>query len=319
MKILAPINERNYLPAFVEAGADEFFFGFYEDADQIQFGKYFELNRMSGFARDASRFTISNAIDLAKEIKDIGKDAYITLNSAGYTDEQIRYMEEYVYKLVCAGVDGFIVSCPEAVDLVVRLGGSPVISCVGSAYNKETATFYQKLGVKRIIVPRDLSMKEVESLVRKCPELEFETFIMRNGCILSDGNCLGLHLHKHGGICSSIRKSTKKYFLSNPDELPAVEHMQSQYDTCLYRTACGLCGIYQMVKANITACKVVGRLDMHDKVLEDIRIVRDNIVIAKSVSSENEYFSNMRVSPDCTRKNKNGYSCYFPEIVNPYI
>ena len=118
-------------------------------------------------------------------------------------------MEEYVYKLVCAGVDGFIVSCPEAVDLVVRMGGSPVISCVGSVYNKETATFYQKLGVKRIIVPRDLSMKEVESLVRKCPELEFETFIMRNGCILSDGNCLGLHLHKHGNrhIGTVIRSS----------------------------------------------------------------------------------------------------------------
>ena len=74
-----------------------------------------------------------------------------------------------------------------------------------------------------------------------------------------------------------------------------------------------------MLHADVTACKIVGRLDNHGKVLDDIKLVRDNIEIAKKSSSEEEYMSNM-ILPDnsetiCSR----GYSCYFPEIVNKRV
>lgn len=319
MNILAPLNDVDYLVPFIEAGADEFFFGFYEDRDRETFGRYFELNRMSGFARDASRFSLSDAIALTQEIKRRGKDVYITLNSAGYTQDHLLYMESYVRQLVAAGADGFIVSCPEAVDLVHQMGGQSVVSCVASVYNSAMAKFYKDLGAKRIIVPRDLSMEELQSLTNHVPGMEFESFIMRNGCLLSDGNCMGLHLHKHGGICKSLQKSEKRYILNCPQDLPDVEEMQKQYDTCLYRTACGLCAIYRMLQANITACKVVGRLDWHDQVLKDIRLVHENIEIAKNSDSEAAFFAHMHLTPDCTRKNHTGYSCYFPEVVNPCI
>ena len=69
MKILAPLNAIHYLQPFIDAGADEFFLGFYEEADENRFGRYFELNRMSGFRRNSSRFTFKETIDVIKEIK----------------------------------------------------------------------------------------------------------------------------------------------------------------------------------------------------------------------------------------------------------
>ena len=201
MKILAPLNDIHYLQPFIDAGADEFFLGFYEEADENRFGRYFELNRMSGFRRNSSRFTFKETIDVIKEIKACGKEAYITFNSSGYSEENLKYMKDYVGALVDAGADGMIVSCVEAMDMVKSMGGSPVVSGIGAAYNEHTARFYQSHGAKRIIIPRDLTMREVAKMKKAIPEMEFETFIMRNGCLLSDANCLGLHLDEHGGIC----------------------------------------------------------------------------------------------------------------------
>lgn len=318
MKILAPLNDLNYLEPFMEAGADEFFMGFYEEKDEERFGRYFELNRMSGFRRNSSRFTFDEMLRATELIKSKGKEVYITFNSSGYSEEALQYMEKYVRALVDAGADGMIVSCIEAMDMVERMGGKSVISGIGAVYNENTARFYQKHGAKRIIVPRDLTMQEIAEIKKAVPDMEFETFIMRNGCLLSDANCLGLHLDKHGGICLSIKKSEKVFHVSEKKRME-MKKTQELFDTCLYRTACGLCAIYSMLQADVTACKVVGRLDNHEKVFDDIKLVRDNIEIAKSSSSEEEYMSNM-IFPDnseniCSR----GYSCYFPEIVNKRV
>lgn len=314
MKILAPLNNIDYLDAFIEAGADEFFLGFYEEANEVKFGRYFELNRMSGFRRNSSRFTFEEIKRLVKEIKSRGKSAYITFNSSGYTEDAIRYMEPYIEGLVEAGVDGFIVSCLEMMDLVHRKCGNIIISGIGTTYNQYTAEFYKKYGAQRIILPRDLTMEEIKKIIKTVPGIEYEVFIMRNGCILSDGNCLGLHLNRHGGVCKSIRESEKVFSCSSEEQLQRLKETQRDYDHCLYKNACGICAIFSMIHAGVNACKVVGRLDNHDRVLEDIRLVKENINIALSCKTADEYLANVKI-PNSYKEYCTRFSCYYPEIV----
>lgn len=93
MNILAPINDAAQLKPLIDAGADEFYFGFFEDSDTEVFGEYFELNRMSGFGRYANRFTLSEAVSLVRQIAALGKDSYVTLNSSGYTEQAIQRIQ----------------------------------------------------------------------------------------------------------------------------------------------------------------------------------------------------------------------------------
>lgn len=89
MNILAPINDISRIESLIDAGADEFFFGFYNDEDIEKFGRYFELNRMSGFGRYANKFNYQDSLELVKKIREAGKDSYVTLNSSGYTEEAL--------------------------------------------------------------------------------------------------------------------------------------------------------------------------------------------------------------------------------------
>ncbi len=319
MNILAPINDAAHLMPLIDAGADEFFFGFFEDSDAETFGQYFELNRMSGFGRYANRFTLSESVQLVKKIAALGKDSYVTLNSSGYTDQAVRRIRSYIAQLVDAGVTGCIVSCPELLEVVRECGGKAVISCVGTVYNEADVRFYQRLGATRVIVPRDLSMDEIALLAKQVPDMEYETFLMRNGCILSDGNCLGLHQFEHGGLCRDIRRAEKRFITKSEKDLDALRKTQELYDTCLFRNACAACALYRMISAGITACKMVGRVDRPELVLKDMQFVRDNREIAMRCSTEEEYLERM-ILPDgheqiCSR----GYSCYFPEIVNKRV
>lgn len=319
MNILAPINDSSRIEMLIDAGADEFFFGFYNEEDLDRFGKYFELNRMSGFGRYANKFSYEESIQLIKKIKETGKDCYVTLNSSGYTESALNYLEKYVKGLIEAGVTGIIVSCPEMLNIVKKYDGRCVISCVGTVYNSSTVRFYKNLGADRVIVPRDLSMSEIEKMIKEVPDMEYETFIMRNGCILSDGNCLGLHQFEYGGICSSIRKAKKHFVVTERSYREQLKQTHTLYDHCLYKYACAMCAIYRMVHVGISACKVVGRVDKPDQVLEDIKLVNKNRNIAVRCSSEREFLEKMVLPNDYKNICEHGYSCYFPEIVNPRV
>lgn len=319
MNILAPINDAGHLLSLINAGADEFFFGFSEDADTEAFGKYFELNRMSGFGRYANRFTLDESVALVRQIAELGKSSYVTLNSSGYTEQACRRIRGYVDKLVNAGVTGCIVSCPELLEVVRECGGSAVISCVGTVYNEADVRFYKSLGASRVILPRDLSMAEIAQLTERIPEMEFETFIMRNGCILSDGNCLGLHQFEHGGLCKDIRNAEKRFITDSADGLDALQATQKLYDDCLFRYACAACAIYRMISVGITACKMVGRVDRPNQVLKDMFFISKNREIAMDCASEEEYLERMLLPDGYEQICSRGYSCYFPEIINKRV
>ena len=319
MNILAPINDISLLPELIAAGADEFFFGFFNEKDPDLFGKYFELNRMSGYGKYANSFDIESAVTLIKQISTLGKDSYVTINSSGYTDEALERVREYIKILVEAGVTGCIVSCSELLEVVRQCNGKAVISCIGTAYNEADVRFYQALGATRIILPRDLSLSEVSVLKKRIPDMEYEVFAIRNGCILSDGNCLGLHRFEHGGICKDIRHSKKHIFAENESVHTAMQSTQDLYDNCLFKHACAACAIYRMLSIGITACKVVGRVDRPEQVIKDIQFIQKNRNIAQTSADEEEFFAKMILPEGYESICVNGYSCYFPEIENKRI
>ena len=320
MKILTPINSLELMPYLAEAGADEFYMGFYEPEWFETFGKYSDLNRMSSYGSGANSSRLRDVENFVKTAHKHGCSLYITMNSASYDDRQLEMLGRYMEALRDMEADGVIVSGPEQVLLAAEKGIPAICSTMCSIYNQDIARYYASLGVRRMILPRELSAREVESIMKAVPDAEYEVFFMRNGCRYSDSYCLGMHGGSCGGLCYDQSFSEPELHLleNNPDKNEEKAN-RLRYNNYLYKdlfhaAACAQCAVWRFLRAGVSALKVVGRVDDPDQVLKDVSITRENIKTAQDCATEAEYLSRMVIPGGSLAYCAGGMSCYYPEI-----
>lgn len=316
MRILVPLNNLEHLDDYIEAGAGEFYLGFYDEEWVEKFGEYADINRLTGFKEKANPFNLEEVCNIIKSVREKGKLAYVTFNSSIYSEEQLEQIKKYFIVLKECGVDGVIVSCIELVELATKYDLNVVVSTIAGIYNTQIAKFYYDRGAKRIIIPRDISVDEIESIVNEVPQAEYEVFMMRNGCMFSDSNCLGMHRNETCSICGSLISANSEIQIKEDDfkERHKAELTDLLYTKSFHTYTCGLCSIYRFVKMNITACKIVGRSDEWSNLCEDISYVSRNIEIAKQCKSQKEFLDRMEMPNSKRVMCKLGLSCYYPEM-----
>lgn len=88
--------------------------------------------------------------------------------------------------------DAFIMADPGLIaQALERHPDIPVhLSVQANTVNPGTVKFWQKLGVKRCILARELSLNEIEMIRNECPDMELEVFIHGALCIAVSGRCL---------------------------------------------------------------------------------------------------------------------------------
>lgn len=315
VKILAPLNNI-YIDDYINAGAEEFYAGIHDENWTKEYGIFCDLNRMSGFGVMANPFNIKQLCELADTIRNKGASLYATFNAPIYSQKQIILLESMFNMLSSSGCKGVIVSCPDLIPYVLHSGMECVASTICGIYNSFCAEFYKSAGCKRIILPRDLSLNEIQDIVEHVSGIEFEVFLMRNGCVFSDSYCLGIHRKECGSLCGSLR-SIGKNFVSSDTSFTwrhDAELNEMVYSKYYHVYSCGQCALYRLLKTGINAVKIVGRADERKHILEDIIITRKNINIAKSCNTEEEYLDNMIFPANTRYICKEGLSCYYPEI-----
>ncbi len=305
-----------HIDDYIEAGAGEFYIGFYDEEWWRKYGEYADINRMSGFRKKANPFSIEEVVEIIKNVRKKGVLIYVTFNSSIYSEEQLNDIRKYFIILKEAEVDGVIVSCIELVELAKEYDLPAVVSTISGVYNTQIAKFYQEHGAKRIIIPRDLSVDEIEQIVTQVPEAEYEVFMMRNGCMFSDSNCLGMHRNEQCSICGSLVSAPNEIHIKNDsfEKRHQVEWNDQLYTRSFHEYACGLCSIYRFVQMNIAACKIVGRSDEWSNVCRDIQYVKQNIEIASECKSQEEFLKRMQLPEESRVMCKMGLSCYYPEM-----
>lgn len=317
MKILVPLTRKEYIDSYIDVGADEFYMGFYDENWNDRFGKYSDINRMSGFGRIANPYSFAKLVEVIKEVKSKGKKTFVTLNANGYSKEQIEYMEsKYFPVLLETGIDGVILSDMNAIISAVKFGLKPVASTMCAIYNSDIAQAYKNIGVERMILPRDLSLEELEKICNKISGIRFEAFFMRNGCIFSDSYCLGMHRPECGATCTYTRFREHEYSHNYKkfDDFHDVDLNDFLYRNVFHIDACAMCALYKLKKIGIGSLKIVGRADEYERILSDIRITKENIKIAEYCKTEAEYLEKMRFPADYPKRCRMGMFCYYPEV-----
>lgn len=316
MRALVPLNNKEHIDDYIAAGAGEFYIGFYDEKWHERFGEYADINRLTGFKKDANPYNFEEMCEIIQLVKQKGKLIYVTFNATLYSCEQLKVIEDYMKALKVVNVDGVIVSCNELVTIAVKVGLNAVISTIAGIYNSDIVKFYKDLGAKRVILPRDLSIDEIQQITDKVPDIEYEIFMMRNGCRYSDGHCLGFHRSEMPSICSFIGRASRNVVIEEESfkNRHDAELNDMLYTQSFHNNACGLCSIYRFVKMGITAGKIVGRSDEWQFICRDIAAIRDNVEIAKACQSEAEYLEKMLMPEAQATQCKLGLNCYYPEV-----
>ena len=314
MNILVPFNDEQFLPAFLESGAKEFYMGFYDPAWTEAFGIHSDINRLSLFRNTANRYTIEELERIAKRLHEAGASLYITMNAPGYSAEQLKWIGDYLDTLSSFQADGIITSIPELIPMIRSRNMKAVASTMCGIMNRDLAKWYREQGMQRIILPRELSSPEIEAIMQAEPELEYEVFFMRNGCHYEDFSCLGMHGGEKGALCYSIRHGNAQIFSRDPYFKTEMVDTHDKFCSEFHSFACGQCAVYRFMDMGVNALKIVGRLDDMDEVLSDIRLTSENLRIASQCDSEEEYLRYMRWPGDPYDYCRRGFSCYYPEI-----
>ncbi|OGH96262.1 MAG: hypothetical protein A2039_04265 [Candidatus Melainabacteria bacterium GWA2_34_9] len=131
---------------------------------------------------------IKNSIETAHKM---GASAYVTLNVFA-NNEIMEKLPPLMELLADAKPDGIIFADPGFYSLIKRyLPDVPMhISTQANVLNYESVKFWQDLGATRIILARELSLKEIEQIANKVPDIELEVLVHGSMCVAYSGRCL---------------------------------------------------------------------------------------------------------------------------------
>jgi len=118
----------------------------------------------------------------------------LTLDTLTFTPSQHPFLQRTVADMGRAGVDTLIVS-DLGLLLWIRENYPQIrihLSTTASVFNREAIGLFADLGVKRVILPRHLSLKEISRIAAGSP-VELEVFIFGQRCINDDGQCTWEH------------------------------------------------------------------------------------------------------------------------------
>ena len=120
-----------------------------------------------------------------------GKKVYLTLNAFPH-NEDLPDLRRFIRSLRTLSIDAYIVADPGVMDILQEEIEKPCIhlSTQANTVNEGTAAFYYRLGVRRIVVAREVSLQEIREIKEALPALELEAFVHGAMCVSYSGRCL---------------------------------------------------------------------------------------------------------------------------------
>ncbi len=173
-ELLAPAGSYDALTAAVDAGADAVYFG----------TTLFNARMM---AKNFSRDDVKNAVTYCHER---GVKCYVTMNTA-LVDRLMKDAINQVEFLYQVGVDALIVTDLGLAKEIKRSFPDFELhaSTQCAAHNVDAARFLKELGFSRVVVARETSRENLQTLCQSSP-IEIEAFVHGALCVSQSGGCL---------------------------------------------------------------------------------------------------------------------------------
>ena len=253
------------LVAAVNAGADAVYFGLQE----------FTMRAT------AKNFTIKD-LDKIKKICKLKKiKRYLTLNTIIYDDELKRI--EKIIKQIKGKVDAIICWDLAVIQICKKYKIPFFISTQDSVANTESAKFYKKLGAKRIVLARELNLKQIKKISEV---IDVECFAHGAMCVAVSGRCFTSQFlfNKSANRGRCLQPCRRSYVVK--DEQEGYELKVQNNKVFSAKDLCTLPFIEEMKKSGIKYFKIEGRnrdARYVDKVVKIYRKALDKKLAKKEI------------------------------------
>ncbi len=174
-ELLLPAGDMEKLKAALAFGADAVYAGV---------PKYSLRTREIGFREE----TLKEAVDYTHKL---GKKIYLVMNIYAHNLKVTGFLKE-LDRIAEINPDGLIMSDPGLISQALKRYPHIAVhlSTQANTTNWTTVKFWRDLGVKRIILSRELHLDEIADMHRHVPDIELEAFVHGAICIAYSGRCL---------------------------------------------------------------------------------------------------------------------------------
>ena len=175
VELLAPAGNFSKLKTAVYYGANAVYMG----------GKEFSLRALS------DNFTDEEIIKAVEYAHNKNVKVYVTVNIFA-RNADLDKAAEYFKFLYSAGVDAVLITDIGLISLCKSVAPAlPIhISTQANTLNKFAVKAWHNMGAERVVLARELSLKEVKEIHEFCPAVELEAFAHGAMCISYSGRCL---------------------------------------------------------------------------------------------------------------------------------
>jgi len=207
VELLSPAGTLEKLKIAFDFGADAVYGGVSHFSLRIRSGKEFSMEEFA------------EGIEYAHSK---GKKVYATINGFPF-NSQLSLLKKHIVKMAELKPDAFIVATPGVLKLCHDLAPDmPLhLSTQANVMNVLDAQVYVDMGATRIIVAREISLKDLVEIKKELPELELEVFVHGSMCFAYSGRCLISTLQSgrvpNRGSCANDCRFEYEIYAANPD------------------------------------------------------------------------------------------------------
>jgi putative protease len=294
LELLAPAGNAEIGMAAIEHGADAVYIG----------GPKFS-------ARSEARNTLTGIGRLIRHAHLFYAKVYVALNTI-FTDREIPEALDLIRSVYDLGADGVIIQDVGLLELDL-----PPIALIASTQmhntSPEKVRFLEAVGFKRVILGRELSLKEIAAIREKTTDVELEVFVHGALCVSYSGQCyMSQTVAKRSGNRGVCAQPCRSRYTLTDGEGKTVLHQKFPLSL---KDMNRIDAIADLTAAGITSFKIEGRYKDIDYVKNITAAYR--LAIDRFLGGHAEYrrassgITTLAFSPDPDRTFNRGYTTYF--------
>lgn len=242
IELLAPAKNLECGIAAIDHGADAVYIG------ASSFG-----------ARVAAGNSVEDIEQLCRYAHQYNAKVYVTINTIIYDDEIIQ-VENLIRKLNDIGVDAILVQDMAILKICNNIKSKITLHASTQTDNRniDKIKWLKQAGFKRVVLARELSLKEINAIHRAVPDVELEVFVHGALCVSYSGACYAseycFHRSANRGNCAQFCRL--KFDLKDGADniIQKDKYMLSLKDMCRIHS------LKDLLEAGATSLKIEGRL-----------------------------------------------------------
>ena len=289
-ELLAPAKNKEIAFASIDCGADAVYIG---------------------ASCYGARKNAANNLDDIKEVVDYAHKfwakVFVTVNTI-LSDDELDGAEDLVKKLDKIGVDAVLIQdmglLKRLMDLRLPISIHASTQCDNR--DEEKIRFFNKIGLSRVVLARELSVEKIKEIHNKNPEIELEAFVHGALCVSYSGQCylsqyIGGRSANRGECAQPCRKSYKVFDEKGNEYIYPYALCLKDFNASKH--------IKEMIDSGVYSFKIEGRLKDAGYVKNVVSYYRQLLDKYSEKASSGKCF--YQFTPDIERTFNRGYTDYF--------